>query len=105
MEINAANPQGAPLEQPPVVAGTAGTASKEAGQFKIPDKFQGKTPEDIAKAYVELESQYGKVNSRVGELDRYKKLGELDKLEPALEWARNQYQLVRDGKVKYIEDA
>ena len=103
-EIYLQNPSGATATSQPPAGAAATGAAPASGQFTIPEKFAGKSPEDIAKAYVELERQYGQAASKVGELDRYKKLGELDKLEPALQWARNQYQLVQEGKIKYIGD-
>jgi vacuolar-type H+-ATPase subunit I/STV1 len=39
-------------------------------QFQVPDKFQGKTVEDVAKSYVELEKQFGKSNERYGKLQK-----------------------------------
>ena len=103
-EVYPTNPHDPLKGQSPAPAAATGTAPAGSGQFTIPEKFAGKSPEDIAKAYVELESQYGKTASQVGELERYKKLGKLEQLEPALQWARNQYQLVQEGKIRYIGD-
>lgn len=36
--------------------------------FTMPDKFQGKTAEEIAQSYVELQSEYGRRNNEVGSL-------------------------------------
>ena len=51
------------LQQTPTVEGDA---SQQPQPESIPEKFQGKTVEDIAKAYQELESQYGKLASEIG---------------------------------------
>lgn len=37
-------------------------------QFKIPDRFVGKSPEEIARAYVELESLHGRQANEYGQL-------------------------------------
>jgi len=36
--------------------------------FKMPDKFTGKSAEEIAASYVELQSEYGRRNTEVGSL-------------------------------------
>jgi len=36
-------------------------------EFHVPDKFKGKTPEEIARSYVELEKELGRVRNDVGE--------------------------------------
>jgi hypothetical protein len=38
-----------------------------ANEFQIPDKFKGKSPEEIARSYVELEKEFGRVRNDVGE--------------------------------------
>jgi len=40
----------------------------EANGFKMPDKFAGKSAEEIAASYVELQSEYGRRNTEVGSL-------------------------------------
>ena len=57
--------------------------------FKMPEKFAGKSAEDIARSYAELESQYGKASQRLGDLDRYSKIGSPDEINQVLEWSRN----------------
>ena len=37
---------------------------------KIPDKFQGKSVEDIVRSYTELEQTYGKQAQELGELHK-----------------------------------
>lgn len=44
------------------------TTTDEVEDFQVPDKFQGKSEKDIAKAYVELEKELGRKASEVGEL-------------------------------------
>ena len=51
-------------QTPAVEGGTQQQTQPES----IPEKFQGKTAEDIAKAYQELESQYGKLASEIGKM-------------------------------------
>lgn len=43
-----------------------------ASNFQMPEKFQGRTAEDIAKQYVELETQLGKKNQSSAELSEIK---------------------------------
>ena len=46
-------------------------ADDKAGEqttFNMPDKFQGKSAEEIAASYVELQSEYGRRNNEVGSL-------------------------------------
>lgn len=53
------------------VVGATTPPASEAGQgFQIPEKFQGKSSEDIAKAYVELESHNKKVEMERAELEK-----------------------------------
>lgn len=50
----------------------AGEEEEGAGQghekFEMPEKFQGKTAEEIARSYIELQSEYGRRNNEVGSL-------------------------------------
>ena len=52
----------------------AGSPAPADGAFQMPEKFTGKSPEDIAKAYAELEKEYGK---KSGQSVDYNKIGEL----------------------------
>lgn len=53
--------------------------------FEMPEKFQGKTAEEIARSYIELQSEYGRRNNEVGSLRKLTdQLLELNK-EPAAE--------------------
>jgi hypothetical protein len=42
--------------------------TSETSEFEVPEKFQGKSPEDIAKSYTELEREFGRKNNEIGEL-------------------------------------
>jgi hypothetical protein len=46
----------------------AGQVTETKDTFQVPDKFKGKTPEDIIKSYMELESEYGRRNTEIGSL-------------------------------------
>lgn len=96
------NPAAAPTQGQPPAGGSATGAPPTEGQFVVPEKFKGKSIEDIAKAYADLESQYGKVSSEVGD---YKKLGPANEVGQALDWARKQYQAVKSGKVIYVDES
>lgn len=47
--------------------GDEGDKDDDSG-FKMPDKFAGKSAEEIAASYVELQSEYGRRNTEVGSL-------------------------------------
>ena len=63
-------------------------AMQEDRQAHIPEKFRGKTLEDVAKSYLELEQQFGKQGQELGELrkltDAYL-LSEVNRREPKQE--------------------
>lgn len=46
----------------------ASATEERKEQFKIPDRFVGKSPEEIARAYVELESLHGRQANEYGQL-------------------------------------
>jgi len=60
---------------------------EESSGFKMPEKFAGKTAEEIAASYVELQSEYGRRNTEVGSLrkltDQLLELKTEPKAEPA----------------------
>ena len=64
----------------------------------MPEKFAGKSPEDIARSYVELEKQYGSHAEKLKGLDAYSKLGTVDQINEALTWAREAYQKRQAGE-------
>lgn len=90
-------------------AGT--TPPTQQSSFQMPEKFAGKSPEDIAKSYVELEKQYGSHAEKLKGLDAYTQLGTPEQINEALAWARDHYQkvqrgeLVEKGKVQHKEVA
>lgn len=43
-------------------------ASSEEVESKVPEKFKGKSPEEIAEAYLNLEKEYGRRSQEIGEL-------------------------------------
>lgn len=57
------------VESTPVtpVESDAIVSTKELDDFTIPEKFKGKTAEDIAKSYVELEKHQGSLNNQLGD--------------------------------------
>lgn len=42
-------------------------STKELDDFTVPDKFKGKTAEEIARSYVELEKHQGNLNNQLGD--------------------------------------
>jgi len=66
---------------------------EETPEIEIPSKFKGKSPEEIADAYVNLEKEFGRKNNEIGELrkltDQLLELelqkGDQVKEEPALD--------------------
>lgn len=72
--------------------------------FTMPAKFAGKSAEDIAKAYSELESQHGKLTNEAGkykEWDEVAKLGKPKDVVEAINWARQVNQALKEGKITY----
>src|SRR5689334_7741091 len=53
-----------------VGATPAAPAQAPAEAFQMPEKFQGKSPEEIAKSYVELESHNKKVEMERASLEK-----------------------------------
>jgi hypothetical protein len=51
-----------------VLSGEAAPAQSETKTFEIPDKFKGKSMEDIVKSYNELETRLGRQGSELGQL-------------------------------------
>ena len=48
--------------------GQAIQSTVQSNSFEVPDKFKGKTTEDVIKSYMELESTVGKQGQELGEL-------------------------------------
>lgn len=53
----------------PTEAPTETSTEKPAEADNLPEKFRGKSPQEIAQAYQELERAYGEKSSRVSELE------------------------------------
>lgn len=56
--------------------------------FSMPEKFVGKSPEEIARAYLEVEKQHGKAAARLGTLDAYSKIGSPEQIQQVIDYAR-----------------
>ena len=71
------------------------------GGFSLPEKWKGKSAEDVAKAYVELEKKMGDQATEWGEkskvLDRLQQYGGPDNL---LQWATYGYQQYQGAQSK-----
>jgi hypothetical protein len=50
-----------PAKEEPIVS------TKDLNEFTVPDKFKGKTAEEIAQSYVELEKYQGTLNNQLGD--------------------------------------
>ena len=73
--------------------------SPQATPFTMPEKFAGKSAEDIARAYTEMERQMGTQASRLGDLDAYSKIGSAKDISEALDWARNMKAALDRGLI------
>lgn len=56
------------LAQPETDESTEEAATSTESDFSMPEKFAGKSAEDIVKSYTELEKELGRKNNEVGEL-------------------------------------
>jgi len=85
---------------PPSTLGQPATqqAPSTSDGFAMPEKFNGKSPEDIARAYVELEKQYGQASSKVGALDAYAKIGTPEQIIQAIEYAQMAKRAIDSGE-------
>lgn len=54
-------------------------ADKDKSKTKVPNKFKGKTIEEIAEAYVNLEAELGRMKNELGELKKNPQKSEDDK--------------------------
>jgi len=68
-------------------------------EFKMPEKFANAKPEDIAKAYVELERTLGEQGAKLKDLERYSSLGKPDEIQQAIDWARTVYKKLEAGEL------
>lgn len=76
---------------------TTTPAQNQAPGFQIPEKFAGKSAEEIAKSYVELEKQYGSHAEKLKGLEAYSKFGTPEQINEALNWARDAYAKIQKG--------
>lgn len=68
--------------QPTTDPGIQGAAPTTDPAFSLPEKFTGKSVEDVARSYVDLEKKYGELSGLKNQLDQY---GGLDNLK---QWAQ-----------------
>lgn len=59
----------------------------------VPEKFKGKTIDDVFTSYKSLESEYSKTKSKIGELES--KAQEAERLKQELEFAQRQQALLQ----------
>ena len=67
----------------------AAPAQTTAPAFTMPEKFAGKSVEDVARSYTELESQHGKVADMAKQIEQY---GGLENVKQWLAYANQTYQ-------------
>lgn len=90
------------LEEAAALAGSGnqGGESKATTEgFKVPEKFAGKSVEDVAKAYVELEKMSGTQAAKLKNLESYEKIGAPEQITEALNWARGVKAMIEDGRL------
>lgn len=84
----------------PPVSGDAGQGSKDTeAPLQVPEKFQGKSPEEIAKAYQELEKKFGETSEEVA--SARKVMEQNDTLLRAIWSDPDLYRQVEQGVKKY----
>lgn len=66
--------------------------------FQMPEKFAGKSAEDIARSYVELERAHSTAAERAKAVEAYTKLGTPEQLSEAIAWARDAFQKRQAGE-------
>ncbi len=60
-----------------------GTPAPAEGEFQMPEKFKGKSAEDVAKSYAELEKELGKKGNSSADVERIEK--QITELRQAIE--------------------
>lgn len=76
VEVSLYDKDGNPVEETPVVeapaeeALEAEAADESEDEYVVPEKFKGKSLEDVIKAYENAEKELGRKNNEVGELRR-----------------------------------
>jgi|ERR1700722_2288866 len=88
--------QGTPASHP---AASPAPTGQPAGEFKMPEKWANAKPEDIAKAYVELEGKLGEQGQKLGQLSEYEKYGKPNEVGEAITWARDVYGKMQRGEL------
>src|SRR3990167_8425854 len=88
--IKAENAEGKPV---------SGTDVKSEALLQLPEKFKGKTPEQIAEAYVELERKIGEQSSTVEEAKKLRE--QTDTLVRAIWSDPDLYRQVEAGVKKF----
>jgi len=88
--IKAENAEGKPV---------GGTDVKSEAPLQLPEKFKGKTPEQIAKAYIELESKLGEQSQTVEEAKKLRE--QTDTLVRAIWSDPDLYRQVEAGVKKF----
>src|SRR5579872_5289513 len=78
---------------------TQAPVQNQPSGFQIPEKFAGKSAEEIAKSYVELEKQYGSHAEELKGLEAYSKFGTPEQINEAINWARDAYQKMQKGEL------
>jgi hypothetical protein len=83
------------------VSGDAGQSDEKATEasYQLPEKFKGKSPDEIAKAYVELEGKLGEQSKTVEEAKKAQE--QVDTLLRAIWSDPDLYRKVEDGVRKY----
>lgn len=80
-----------------------GGQSKEQpteAHYQLPEKFKGKSPDDIAKAYIELEGKLGEQSKTVEEAKKAQE--QVDTLLRAIWSDPDLYRKVEDGVRKFV---
>lgn len=69
----------------------------------LPEKFAGKSVEDVVRMYTELESSVGKASQELGDLrkqaEAYSKIGSPDDITQALQVGTQLYEALQDGRL------
>lgn len=68
VEVELYDKDGNPLEEERVVEAPQQETVDVEDEYKVPEKFQGKSLEDVIKAYENAEKELGRKNNEVGEL-------------------------------------
>ncbi len=83
----------------PAPASAPAPSDKSGPAFTMPEKFTGKSLEDVAKSYVELEKLHGDTAARQKDYDEYAKIGPVGDISEALSWARNMKAALDRGLI------